>query len=86
MNEKTKKLLLMNLPYLFVALFATKFGQAWQLASGADASQKLLHLMDGLTGGLRQRPERQKVPQERGIRFGPLGQGRGHQTVHRLRF
>jgi type IV secretion system protein VirD4 len=49
MNEKTKKLLLMNLPYLFVALFATKFGQAWQLASGADASQKLLHLMDGLT-------------------------------------
>ena len=49
MSEKTKKLLLMNLPYLFVALFATKFGQAWQLASGADASQKLLHLMDGLT-------------------------------------
>lgn len=49
MSEKTKKLLLINLPYLFVALFATKFGQAWRLAAGADASQKLLHLMDGLT-------------------------------------
>jgi len=49
MNTKTKKLLLMNLPYLFVALFATKFGQAWRLAAGADASGKLLHLMDGLT-------------------------------------
>ena len=49
MSEKTKKLLLMNLSYLFVALFATKFGQAWRLAAGADASGKLLHLMDGLT-------------------------------------
>lgn len=49
MSEKTRKLLLMNLPYLFVALFATKFGQAWRLAAGADASGKLLHLMDGLT-------------------------------------
>ncbi len=49
MNTKTKKLLLMNLPYLFVALFATKFGQAWRLTAGADASQKLLHMMDGLT-------------------------------------
>ncbi len=49
MSEKTKKLFLMNLPYLFVALFATKFGQAWRLAAGTDASGKLLHLMDGLT-------------------------------------
>ena len=49
MNTKTKKLFLMNLPYLFVALFATKFGQAWRLAAGSDASGKLLHLMDGLT-------------------------------------
>ena len=49
MNTKTKKLLLMNLPYLFVALVATKFGQAWRLAAGANVSGKLLHLMDGLT-------------------------------------
>ena len=49
MNTKTKKLLLMHLPYLFVALFATKFGHAWRLAADTDASGKLLHLMDGLT-------------------------------------
>jgi type IV secretion system protein VirD4 len=49
MNAKAKKLLLMNLPYLFVALFATKLGQVWRLAAGADASRKLLHLMDGFT-------------------------------------
>ena len=51
MNAKTKRLLLINLPYLFVALVATKFGQAWRLAAGADAdaSKKFLHLMDGLT-------------------------------------
>lgn len=49
MNAKTKKLLLMNLPYLFVALFATKLGQAWRLAAGADASRKLLHLIEGFT-------------------------------------
>jgi type IV secretion system protein VirD4 len=47
MNAKTKKLLLMNLPYLFVALFAAKLGQVWRLAAGADASAKVLHLMDG---------------------------------------
>ena len=49
MSEKTRKLLLMNLPYLFVTLFATKFGQAWRLATGADASHKLLNIMDSLT-------------------------------------
>ncbi len=47
MNAKAKKLLLLNLPYLFVALFATKLGQTWRLAAGTDASRKLLHLMDG---------------------------------------
>lgn len=49
MSTKAKKLLLMNLPYPFVALLATKLGEAWRLAAGSDASRKLLHLMDGLT-------------------------------------
>ena len=48
MNAKTKKVLLTNLPYPFIALFATKFGQAWRLAVGTDASSKVLHIMDGL--------------------------------------
>ena len=39
-----KKLLLLNLPYLLIGLFATKLGQAWRLAAGVDASTKLLHL------------------------------------------
>ena len=43
-----KKLLLPNIPYVFIGLFATNLGEAWRLAEGADASQKLLHIMDGL--------------------------------------
>ena len=37
-----KKLLLPNLPYLLIGLYATKLGEAWRLAPGADASAKLL--------------------------------------------
>ena len=44
-----KKLLLSNLPYVFIALFATKLGQAYRLAAGADASAKLLHLTSGIS-------------------------------------
>ena len=32
-----KKLLLPNLPYLLIGLYATKLGEAWRLAPGADA-------------------------------------------------
>ena len=48
-----KKLLLPNLPYLFIALFATKLGQAWRLAQGADFSEKVLHLMDGFSAAFQ---------------------------------
>ena len=124
-----KKLLLPNLPYLLIGLYATKLGEAWRLAPGADASAKLLGLMDGFAaafqsalpsfhpvdllvglccgaalrlavyfkgknakkyllrgcpapGCLHQGQERQEVPQEHGIRFGPLGDGGGHQAVY----
>ncbi len=43
-----KKVLLPNLPYVVIALFATKLGQAFRLASGADLSGKLLHFMEGM--------------------------------------
>ena len=56
----------MNLPYLFVALFATKFGQAWRLAEGSDTSGKLLHLMDGLTAGCAS-PLPSVYPADRGV-------------------
>ena len=42
-----KKLALPNIPYVFIALFATKLGQAWRLAPGMDFSGKALHLMEG---------------------------------------
>ena len=42
-----KKFLLPNIPYVFIALFATKLGQAWRLAPGTDLSGKALHIMEG---------------------------------------
>lgn len=42
-----KKFLLPNIPYVFIALFATKLGQAWRLAPGMDFSGKALHLVEG---------------------------------------
>ena len=38
-----------ELPYLLIALYATKIGQAWRLAEGTDAAHKLLTLMDTLS-------------------------------------
>lgn len=52
-RRSIKKIIFPNLPYLFIALFATKLPQAWRLAEGADASEKLLHLLDSLTGAFR---------------------------------
>ena len=50
MNKaRLKKLLILNLPYVLIGLYATKLGEAWHLADGADMSGKLLHLMDGLS-------------------------------------
>ena len=48
-----KKFILPNLPYLFIALFATKLGQAWRLTQGADFSEKVLHLMDGFAAAFQ---------------------------------
>ena len=47
MSDKLKKQLILNLPYILIGLYATKLGEAWRLAEGADASQKFLRLMDG---------------------------------------
>ena len=44
-----KKALLPNLPYALIGLFATNLGEAWRLAEGVNASEKMLHIMDGLT-------------------------------------
>ena len=43
-----KKLLLLNLPYILMGLFATNFGEAWRMAAGADASAKMLSFFSTL--------------------------------------
>ena len=48
-----KKLVLPNIPYVFIALFATKLGQAWRLAPGTDFSGKALHLMEGFAAAFQ---------------------------------
>ena len=48
-----KKLALPNIPYIFIALFATKLGQAWRLAPGMDFSGKALHLMEGFAAAFQ---------------------------------
>lgn len=48
-----KKLVLPNLPYLFIALLATKLGEAWRLTPGADFSARVLHLMDGFAAAFQ---------------------------------
>ena len=44
MSNKTKKLLILNLPYFIAGLVCTNLGEAWRIAEGADMSEKLLEL------------------------------------------
>ena len=43
-----KKLLLLNMPYILMGLFATNFGEACRMAVGADASAKMLSFFSTL--------------------------------------
>ncbi len=43
-----KKHLIPNIPYVVIGLFATNLGEGWRLAAGSNASEKLLHIVDGL--------------------------------------
>lgn len=43
-----KKHLIHNVPYVVIGLFATNLGEGWRLAAGSNASEKLLHIVDGL--------------------------------------
>ena len=42
MNQKTKKLIILNIPYVVIGLFCTNIGEAWRMAAGTDLSTKLL--------------------------------------------
>ena len=52
-RDKLKKLIIMNIPYVLFALLATKLGEGWRLAEGANASEKLLHGIQGLTAAFQ---------------------------------
>ena len=51
-----KKAILPNLPYAFIALYATKLGQAARLSPGADFSAKALHIMEGFAAAFQSVP------------------------------
>lgn len=47
MNQKLKKKIILNIPYVAIGLFATNLGEAWRIAEGMNASEKLLGLIIG---------------------------------------
>ncbi len=42
-----KKIVLRTVPYVCIALYGTKIGQAWRLAAGTAFAEKVLHWSDG---------------------------------------
>ena len=51
MNNKTKKLLILNIPYVVVGAVATNVGEAFRIASGTNASEKIQSVvLDGCFG------------------------------------
>ena len=51
MSRNIKKLLILNIPYVIVGLLATNIGEAFRLASGSNASDKVQSLvLDGCIG------------------------------------
>lgn len=48
MSNKTKKLLILNLPYFIAGLVCTNLGEAWRIAEGADMSEKFLGFLSAL--------------------------------------
>ena len=48
MSNKTKKLLILNLPYFIAGLVCTNLGEAWRIAEGADMSEKLHGFLSAL--------------------------------------
>ena len=49
MNKKTKKQIILNIPYVLVGLFCTNLGEAWRVAWGSNMSEKIQGLV--LYGG-----------------------------------
>ena len=41
MNKKTKKLIMLNIPYVLVGLFCTNLGEAWRISWGSTVAEKV---------------------------------------------
>ena len=52
MNQNTKRLILLNLPYILTGLYTTNLGRAWRMAAGADMTEKMQSLMTVLPDAL----------------------------------
>ena len=48
MNRKQKRLLILNIPYVIAGLVGTNFGEAWRLATGTNASEKIGSILNTL--------------------------------------
>ena len=48
MNQKVKKLLILNIPYLIIGLICTNVGEAWRIAEGVELGEKLLGFFTAL--------------------------------------
>ena len=52
MNQNTKRLVILNLPYILMGLYATNLGRTWRMAAGADMTEKMQSLMTVLPDAL----------------------------------
>ena len=52
MNQNTKRLVILNLPYILTGLYTTNLGRAWRMAAGADMNEKMQSLMTVLPDAL----------------------------------
>ena len=92
-----KKIVLRTVPYVCIALYGTKIGQAWRLAAGTAFAEKLLHWGDGFMQALAsplpsfhpqdvcEGQKRKEVSAQCRVWFGALGDGEGHRALCRSR-
>lgn len=48
MNQKTKKLLILNIPYMVIGLICTNVGEAWRIAGSGEIGEKILGFLSAL--------------------------------------
>lgn len=63
MTKNIKKLVILNIPYVLVGLVCTNLGEAWRIAQGTNASEKVQSLiLDGAFGAAFANPMPSFIP------------------------